>query len=91
MWSGRATEAQGSRGLNVVLSKLWDLIKTHFIFKPVPLNHYLHILLYLRPSHLTVIKIYNSMALVVLACCFSVSTGQGLGARSHTESQPGPL
>lgn len=82
MWSGRATEAQGSRGLNVVLSKLWDLIKTHFIVKPVPLNHYLHILLDLRPSHLTVIKI--SMALVVLACCFRVSTGQGLGARSQS-------
>lgn len=60
MWSGRATGAQWSRGLNVVLSKLWDLIKTHFIFKPVPLNHYLHILLDLRPSHLTVIRIYDS-------------------------------
>lgn len=98
MWRGRETEAQRSRGLNVVLSKLRDLIKTPFISKPVPLNYHLHILLALVPSHLTVIKIYD---LVWPRSCCRAASADGLSSsggptggssRSHAagieESQP---
>lgn len=98
MWRGRETEAQRSRGLNVVLSKLRDLIKTPFISKPVPLNYHLHILLALVPSHLTVIKIYD---LVWPRSCCRAASADGLSSsggptggssRSHAagieESEP---
>ena len=77
MWRGRETEAQRSRGLNVVLSKLRDLIKTPFISKPVLLNYHLHILLALVPSHLTVIKIYD---LVWPRSCCRVASADGLSS-----------